>query len=108
MSSAFWENMATANETAVDVMGEELFLDGKPVNGVVDNQNYQEGAGAGGKKKLLQCKVLVMTEVGGLRDGMPVKVRGLDGRVNGWENLGAGVMIDVGPYNRWSGDVPGV
>jgi hypothetical protein len=113
VSSAFWENFAAANETAVDVMGEEILLDGEPVNGVVEPQGYQEGAAAGGRKTLVNCRVLVSAAVVAalpLRDGMPARVRGLDGRVNGWENLGpgAGVMLDIGPYNRWSGDVPGV
>lgn len=107
--SGFWDGLADANAIAIEVMGEEVLLDGGPVNGVVDQQSYQEGAAAGGRKTLIGCRVLVGAGVT-LRDGMQAQVRGLDGRVNGWEEIGpgAGRVVVIGPYNRWSGDVPGV
>jgi hypothetical protein len=113
MGSAFWENFDAANQVAVDVMGEEVLLDGHSVTGVVDPQSYQEGAAVGGRKGILRCGILVTREVMDAvppRDGMVVELRGLIGRVESWEPLGpmAGVLLNVGPYNRWSGEVPGV
>lgn len=107
--SQFWDAFAAANTAAIETMGEPLELDGVERSGIVDQQSWQEGAAPGGRKSLLSCKVLIDPSVD-LRDGMPVKIRGLDGKVDGWESTGPGChhLVSIGPVNRWSGDIPGL
>lgn len=109
MGSAFWEQMAAGNLNAIETMGEDLELGGETVQGIVDEQSFREGAAAGGRRTLVSCKVQIMADLA-LHDGMAAKVRGLDGKVEGWENLGpgAGRIVSIGPFNRWSGDIPGL
>lgn len=108
--SSFWQGMERGNTAAVETMGEEVLFDGTPVQGVVDDFEFQEaGAGVGGRRSLVNATVLVSPEVA-LRDGMPVVVRGLDGKVGPWRALGPGghVKVSIGPFNRWSGEIPGL
>jgi hypothetical protein len=72
----------------------------------VDVQEYEEGAATGGRKTILNGRVLVGPEVEP-RDGLEVRVRGAEGRVNGWEvpTPDGWRWLSVGPHNRWSGEV---
>jgi hypothetical protein len=107
--SAFWQGMTAANDLAIETMGESLRVGDVEVMGVVDGKTWQEGAAPGGRKTIVRCEVLLSATVE-VRDGMPVHVRGADGKVDGWDTIGPDGhrMVRVGPFNRWSGEIPGV
>lgn len=106
--SAFWETFAAADAVAIGVMGEPVMLDGQEASAIVDPVSIDERIGSGGRSVPIGTVILVPAGTA-LRDGMPVTVRGVDGRVNGWEAIGSGsLLVTVGPVNRWSGDIPGV
>jgi hypothetical protein len=109
MGNVFWEQMAGANLAAIVTMGEEVEIGGVKVDGVVDAQDYREGAAPGGRITLISAKILIMADIP-LADGMEAKVRGLPCKVDGWETIGpgAGRNVMIGPFNRWSGDIPGL
>ena len=107
--SAFWENMQAAGVAAIATMGEPVVLDGEAVEGIVDPLSYEDAMAAGGRKVILNCRVMVAGEVVP-RDGMVVEIRGAEGKVGSWETLSPDGTrwLNVGSRNRWSGDVPGV
>lgn len=106
--SAFWEGMNSANDAAIATMGELARLGDADVMVVVDVMTVEDAISAGGRKMLLGCQMLVPSGVD-LEDGMMVRVRGMDGRVNSWAILSPNGhrMVQVGPVNRWSGEIPG-
>lgn len=107
--SAFWDSMNRANEAAITTHGEPITLDGNEITGVVDELSYEEAKSSGGRRSLVGCRVLVGAAVIPA-DGMPVVVRGLDGKVGSWETVAADgtCWLSIGSVNRWSGEVPGV
>jgi len=107
--SAFWENMTAANDSARETLGESVLLDNVEWMGIVDSASYEEAAVAGGRKVIVNCRVLVGAEVVPY-DGMLTTVRGADGKVGSWEMLtpDGTRWLNIGSRNRWSGDVPGV
>lgn len=107
--SAFWETMATANDLAIDTMGEEVRMGDRTISGVVEPRSWQETTAPGGRRMIVRGEVMVNGKGLEIRDGMPVHLRGVDGKVDGWEDIGGGhLMVKVGPFNRWGGEVPGV
>jgi hypothetical protein len=106
--SLFWETFADADARAIETLGEEVTLDGVAASAIVDPVAIEERLGAGGRRVDAGSVILVAAGTA-LRDGMPVQVRGQDGRVDSWEAIGSGsLLVTVGPFNRWSGDIPGV
>lgn len=108
--SSFWQGMERGNEAAVVTMGEPVIFDGVEIHAIVDDFEFQEdAAGAGGRRNLVNANVVVAPDVP-LRDGLSVVVRGLDGKVASWKPLGpeGHVRVFIGPFNRWSGAVPGL
>lgn len=107
--SAFWDGLAAANDAAIETMGEEVELGGVVMQAVVDAQFSEPTAGVGGRRDILRATLLVPGNTE-LADAMVVSLRGVEGKVVSWEPLGPGghVQVNVGPYNRWSGAIPGV
>lgn len=107
--SAFWETFTEANAAAMDVMGETARLDELETQVMVDSVSYEEGKSAGGRKAIVNARIMVPAGTV-LRDGMPVHLRGADGKVTSWEALAPDgqFWVNVGPVNRWSGEVPGL
>ena len=107
--SSFWDGMERGNAAAVGAMGEDVRFDGELFQGVVDDLEYEDTASAGGKRAVVTARILVGAEVP-LRDGMPVEVRGVAGKVVSWKPIGPDGhrSVQIGPFNRWSGDVPGL
>lgn len=106
--SAFWDGLKSANNAAIETMGEPVTIGGAAVAAIVDAVSFNESAAAGGRKTILAARLLVAPEVT-LVDGMHVVFREAEGRVMSWELLAPGGhrVVQVGPVNRWSGEIPG-
>jgi hypothetical protein len=107
--SAFWETLQTAAAAAIATMGESVTLDGAELSAIVDPLNYEDAMAAGGRKVILNCRVMVPGTLVP-RDGMVAVIRGAEGKVSSWETLAPDGTrwLSVGSANRWSGEIPGV
>lgn len=107
--SAFWDGLAAANDAAIETMGERVSFGGVELQAVVNAQFSEEVKSQGGRRELVQATVLVP---GGtvLADAMVVSFRGVQGKIASWEPLGPDghLQVNVGPFNRWSGEIPGL
>ncbi len=107
--SDFWESFESATTAAIATMGEEILLDGEAVTVVVEALSSEEVKSPGGRKSLVNCRVLVPATVV-LRDGMAATVRGAEGKVGSWEAItpDGNRWVTIGSANRWSGAIPGL
>jgi hypothetical protein len=106
--SGFWDSFIDATDMAIGTLGEPVLLDGEEITAIADPLAIEEMKSAGGRKTMLAGDLVVAAGTE-LRDGMPVRVRGKDGRVESWEALAADgpLVVRIGPVNRWSGEIPG-
>ena len=107
--SAFWDSMSTANDAAIETMGEDVTIGDVEMLAIVDPLSFSEGPSAGGRRAVVRAVILVRPDTF-LADGLPVIVRGAYGKVERWEQLGPDqhLNVTIGPFNRWDGEIPGV
>lgn len=107
--SRFDEAMEMSVDAETGEMGEEVFLDGVPVMGVVTDIIDDHAQSAGGRRQRVTFSVFVSKVVGeGIVKGAKVEAGGRKGRVLRREDLGGGGFeLVCGPVSAWSGDIPG-
>lgn len=97
-------------DTEVDEFGDDVYLDGVLVQGVVTDIVDDHKQSTGGRRDIVTFSVFVKKDVGeGIEKGCKVEADKRKGRVVKREDLGGGGWeLVCGPVSSWSGRVPGV
>lgn len=108
--SQFDDGMRMSQEAELGEMGDDVFLDGVKVQGVVSDVVVDKVQSAGGRRDVTTFSVYVSQEDGEhVAKGAKVEADGRRGRVVKRVDLGGGGWeLLCGPVNSWGGKVPGV
>lgn len=103
--SAFWDSFTAGAEAAIGEMGEDVFIGGVAMQGIVQPVGVNETLVAGGRSSGVTHQIQISLADGlAVKDGEAVECRMLIGRVLHKEHFGGGWLVDTGPENRWSED----
>lgn len=106
---AFWESMQRADEQGIETMGEPVSLAGEAQTGIVVDLIENPGLVPGGERRNARFRVNVTREIGeALKDGDAAEVRGVKGRIGGFQDIGGSIFVLVEDENPWDGEVPGL
>ncbi len=104
--SDFWETFSDGADAAIETMGEDVTIGGRPMRAVVQPAEVQPEIVPGGVSSGVTHVMQVSPADGAwVVDGVKVVSRLLTGAVIRKEHFGGGWMIHAGPANRWDGEV---